>query len=139
MKGLKWILKVTTVSWKKISNLGEKHNLDHWRKRPFGCNSVLHHTPQSIQTSGWRHDQFSEAKLWKSPPLSPDLNSIEHFWSSVKTRVHVDGRQFTTNNTVLDALQDAARSFSPYEITKYTNSINKILFEVIPNRAYYMN
>ena len=45
----------------------------------------------------------------------------------------------TANDTVREALQDAASSFPPYEITKYTNSINKILFEVIPNRAYYMN
>ena len=45
----------------------------------------------------------------------------------------------TLYDTVREALPDAARSFPPYEITKYTNSINKILFEVIPNSVYYMN
>ena len=78
-------------------------------------------------------------KIMDWPPLSPDLNCIEHFWSSPKIRIYVDGRHFTANDTVREALQDAASRFPPYEITKYTNSINKILFEVIPNRAYYMN
>ena len=73
------------------------------------------------------------------PPLSPDLNCIEHFWSSPGIRIYVDGRHFTANDTVREALQDAASRFPPYEITKYANSINKILFEVIPNRAYYIN
>ena len=65
------------------------------------------------------------------PTLSPDLNCIEHFWSLPIRRISVDRRHFTANDTVRKALQDAARSFSPYEIAKYTNSINKILFEVI--------
>ena len=65
-------------------------------------------------------------------PLSSDLNCIEHLWSLPKIRIYVDGRHFTANDTVREALQDAARSFPPYEIAKYTNSINKILFEVIP-------
>ena len=72
-------------------------------------------------------------------PLLSDLNCIEHFWASLKRRIYVDGRQFTTNDTLWEALQDAVRSFSPYEINKYTNSINKMLFEVIPNHGHYMN
>ena len=72
-------------------------------------------------------------------PLLPDLNCIEHFWASLKRRISVDGRQFTTNDTLWEALQDAARSFSPYEIAKYTNSMNKMLFEVIPNYGYCIN
>ena len=72
-------------------------------------------------------------------PFLPDLNCIEHFWASLKRRISVDGRQFTTNDTLWKALQDAARSFSPYEITKYTNSMKKMLFEVIPNHGYGIN
>ena len=63
------------------------------------------------------------------PPLSQDLNCIEHFWSSPKIRIYADGRHFTANDTVREALLEAARSFSPHEIAKYTNFINKILFE----------
>ena len=54
-------------------------------------------------------------------------------------RIYVDGRHFTANDTVREALQDAARGLQTYEITKYANSINKILFEAIPNSVYYMN
>ena len=72
-------------------------------------------------------------------PLSSDLNCIEHFWLSLKRRIYAHGRQFTTNDTLWEALQDAARSLSPYEIAKYTNSINKSLFEVIPNHGNYIN
>ena len=72
-------------------------------------------------------------------PLLSDLNCIEHFWASLKRRISVDGRQFTTNDTLWEALQDAARSFSPYEIAKYTNSMNKMLIEVIPNHGYCIN
>ena len=43
-------------------------------------------------------------------------------------RIYVDGRHFTANDTVGEALLDAARSFSPYEIDKFKNFINEILF-----------
>ena len=78
-------------------------------------------------------------KIMEGTPLLSDLNCIEHFWASLKRRISVDGRQFTTNDTLWEALQDAARSFSPYEIAKYTNSMNKMLFEVIPNHGYCIN
>ena len=78
-------------------------------------------------------------KIREWPTFSPNLNCIEHFWSSIKRRIYADGRQFTTNDTLWEVLQDAARSFSPYEIAKYTNSINKMLFEVIPNHGNYVN
>ena len=64
---------------------------------------------------------------------------MEHFWLSLKRRIYADGRQFTTNDTLWEALQDATRSFSPYENAKYTNSINKMLFEVIPNHGNNIN
>ena len=75
----------------------------------------------------------------EGPPVLPALNCIEHFWPSLKRRIYVDGKQFTTNDTLWEALQDAARSFSPYEIAKYTNSMNKMLFELIPNHGNCMN
>ena len=135
---LKFIPKATAVSWKIISNLGEKHNLDHWRKRLFRCMTVLHHTLLPIKRSGWRHEQFSEAKLWKGPPLT----KFKLYWTILlifKSRIYVDGRHITTNDTLWESLQDTSRSFSPYQIAKYTNSINKMLFEVIPNHENYMN
>ena len=75
----------------------------------------------------------------EGPPLSPDLNCFEHFQSSLKSRIYVDCRQITTNDTLWEALQDALRNILPYEITKYTNFINKMLFEEIPNHENYMN
>ena len=78
-------------------------------------------------------------KIMEGPPFTPDLNCIEHFWLSLKRRIYVDGRQFLTNDKLWEALQDAVRNFPPYEITRYTNSINKMLFEVIPNHENYMN
>ena len=78
-------------------------------------------------------------KIMEGLSLLRDLNCIEHFWASLKRRIYVDGRHFTTNDTLREALQDASRSFSPYEITKYTNSMNKMLFEVIPNHGYCIN
>ena len=78
-------------------------------------------------------------KIKEWPTFSPDLNCIEHFWSSLKKRIYAGGRQFTTNDTLWEALQDATRSFTPYDFAKYTNSINKMLFEVIPNHRNYIN
>ena len=78
-------------------------------------------------------------KIIEGTPFLPDLNCIENFWASLKRRISVDGRQFTTNDTLWEVLQDAARSFSPYEITKYTNSMNKMLFQLIPNHGNCMN
>ena len=75
----------------------------------------------------------------EGPPLSPNLNCIEQFELSLKSRIYVDGRHITTNDTLWESLQDTSRSFSPYQIAKYTNSINKMLFEVIPNHENYMN
>ena len=82
---------------------------------------------------------FFGDKIREWHTFSPDLNCIEHFWLSLKRRIYAHGRQFTTNDTLWEALQDATRSFSSYEIAKYTNSINKMLFEVIPNHGNNIN
>ena len=67
-------------------------------------------------------------KIMEGTPLLSDLNCIEHLWASLKRRIYVDGKQITTNDILWEALQNDIRSFPPYEIAKYTNSPQKMVF-----------
>ncbi|CAI5674837.1 unnamed protein product [Oreochromis niloticus] len=49
-------------------------------------------------------------KLMTWPPCSPDLNPIENLWSIIKCEIYKEGKQYTSLNSVWEAVVAAARN-----------------------------
>ena len=71
----------------------------------------------------------------KWPASSPDLNPIETLWSVLKRQVYRDGRQFSSEDALWEAILDAARDIIAGQILCLTGSMDKRLKSVISNRA----
>ncbi|CAI5686570.1 unnamed protein product [Oreochromis niloticus] len=53
---------------------------------------------------------IKEEKLMTWPPCSPDLNPIENLWSIIKCEIYKEGKQYTSLNSVWEAVVAAARN-----------------------------
>ena len=71
-------------------------------------------------------------------PSSPDLNPIENFWSALKRRVYVNGRQYSSKAALWAVVQVAAKSFTPEELAKFTSGMDGRLISVISNKGGYI-
>lgn len=73
------------------------------------------------------------------PASSPDLDPIENFWSELKRRLYVNGRQYSSKESLWNDIQETAKSFSPAEIEKFTSGMDGRLFSVISKKGGYIN
>ena len=77
--------------------------------------------------------------LWRTwPPSSLDLKPIENFWSIIKRDIYSDGRQFSSKNTLWQAIYTAARAVPGDSIKKMTDVMNSRLFKVIKGHGRHV-
>ena len=82
---------------------------------------------------------FKDDTLMDWPASSPDLNPIENFWSALKRRLYVNGRQYSSKDSLWKDIQETAKSFSSAEIEKFTSGMDDRLFSVISKKGGYIN
>ena len=62
---------------------------------------------------------------------SPDLHPIENLWSLLKQEIYSEGKQYTSLNSVWEAVVAAAQNVDSHQIKKLTDSMNRRLITVI--------
>lgn len=72
------------------------------------------------------------------PPSSPDLNPIENFWALLKQDIYSEGKQYTSLNSVWEAVVAAAQKVDSDQIKKLTDSVNGRLVTVIEKKGGYI-
>ena len=83
-------------------------------------------TTQYLESIGFKN---KTTMIW--PPNSPDLNPIEIVWSIVERRVYADGKQYSSNDALWEAIKQAADSITISLIRKLTESVHERLFDII--------
>jgi len=84
-------------------------------------------TTEWLGNSGFKSGE--NLMIW--PPNSPDLNPIEHFWAIIKLKVYADNQQIKDLETMWKAIQRAAASTLPGEISALTKSVDRRLVAVL--------
>ncbi|MGL6081657.1 MAG: hypothetical protein ACRC4N_04045, partial [Gammaproteobacteria bacterium] len=65
------------------------------------------------------------------PPCSPDLNPIENLWSIIKCEIYKEGKQYTSLNSVWEAVVAAAHNGDGEQIKTLTESMDGRLLSVL--------
>ena len=81
---------------------------------------------------------LKDNRIMTWPPSSPDLNPIENLWSLLKHDIYGEGRQYTSLNSIWEAVVVAARKVDPQQIKKLTDSMDGRLMTVIEKRGGYV-
>lgn len=69
------------------------------------------------------------------PPSSPDLNPIENLWALIKREIYSGGKQYTSLNSVWEAVVAAAQKVDRQQIKKLTDSMDGRLLSVIEKKG----
>ena len=77
-------------------------------------------------------------KIMTWPPCSPDLNPIENLWSIIKREVYKEGKQYTSLNSVWEAVVAAAHNVGREQIKKLTESMDGRLLSVLMKKGGYI-
>ena len=94
----------------------------------------------SMYTASWLSKKgISGDKLMSWPPCSPDLNPIENYWALLKREIYSQGRQFSSLNSVWDAVVEASAKIEPETVGNLTNSMDKRLVKVLQKKGGYIN
>ena len=83
-------------------------------------------TTQYLESIGFKNKTMM---IW--PPNSPDLNPMENLWSIIKQRVYADGKQYSSKDTLWEAIKQAADSIPRFLIRKLTEPVNERFFDII--------
>ena len=59
--------------------------------------------------------------MW--PPASPDLNTIENVWATVKMKLYASGKQYENKGDLWDAIQTVCKYVHSKEMENLTNSL----------------
>ncbi|KAL4005186.1 hypothetical protein ACER0C_004899 [Sarotherodon galilaeus] len=81
---------------------------------------------------------IKEEKLMTWPPCSPDLNPIENLWSIIKCEIYKEGKQYTSLNSVWEAVVAAARNVDGEQIKTLTESMDGRLLSVLAKKGGYI-
>lgn len=81
---------------------------------------------------------IKDHRLMVWPPASPDLNPIENVWSILKREVYRDGQQYTSKNSLWEAIVAAAGNIEGETIRKLTSSVDTRLMKVIEKKGNYI-
>ena len=71
-------------------------------------------------------------------PFSPDLNPIENLWALLKRKIYAEGKQYSSLNSVWEAVVAAAQKVDHQQIKKLTDSMNGRLITVIEKKGGYI-
>ncbi|KAI5624251.1 tripartite motif-containing protein 16, partial [Silurus asotus] len=80
---------------------------------------------------------IKEENLMIWPPCSPDLNPIENLWSIIKCAIYKEGKQYTSLNSVWEAVVAAARNVDGEQIKTPTESMDGRLLSVLAKKETY--
>ena len=72
------------------------------------------------------------------PPSSPDLNPIDNLWALLKHEIYSEGRQYTSLNSIWEAVIAAAQKVDRQQIKKLTDSTDGRLVAVIEKKGGYI-
>ena len=78
---------------------------------------------------------LKDERIMTWPPSSPDLNPIENLWSLLKQEIYSEGKQYTSLNSVWEAVAAAAQNVDRQQIKKLTDSMNGRLITVIEKKS----
>uniref|UniRef100_A0A8C6PEG7 Tc1-like transposase DDE domain-containing protein n=1 Tax=Nothobranchius furzeri TaxID=105023 RepID=A0A8C6PEG7_NOTFU len=81
---------------------------------------------------------IKEEKLMAWPPCSPDLIPIENLWSIIKCEIYKEGKQYTSLNSVWEAVVAAARNVDGEQIKTLTESMDGRLLSVLAKKGGYI-
>ncbi|CAL9698388.1 unnamed protein product [Knipowitschia caucasica] len=81
---------------------------------------------------------LKEVKIMTWPPCSPDLNPIENLWALIKRDLYREGKQYTSLNSVWEALVVTAQKVDCQQIKKLKDSMDGRLLSVIENKGGYI-
>ncbi|KAI5613485.1 bridging integrator 1b isoform 2 [Silurus asotus] len=81
---------------------------------------------------------IKEENLMIWPPCSPDLNPIENLWSIIKCAIYKEGKQYTSLNSVWEAVVAAARNVDGEQIKTLTESMDGRLLSVLAKKGGYI-
>ena len=64
---------------------------------------------------------FKDEKLMIWPPVSPDLNPIENYWSILKRHTYSGGRQYNSKDELWDGICKAVKNIGADQIPLTVN------------------
>lgn len=79
-----------------------------------------------------------DEKIMTWPPCSPDLNPIENLWALLKREIYSEGKQYTSLNSVWEAVVAAAQKVDRQQIKNLTESMDRRLITVIEKKGGYI-
>ena len=82
---------------------------------------------------------FSDGRVMLWPACSPDLNSIENFWSQLKSQVYEGGRQFSSKKDLWEKIQTSAAGINKDSIKQLTNSMDCRLLKVVTAKGGFIH
>lgn len=136
-------IKMTSVMYVQFL----KENFIPWLKkksRAFKMKMVFMHdnapshaaknTIESLDKLGIKKEKIM---IW--PAVSPDLNPIENLWATLKRMIYQDGRQYSSNLELWEAIRSVASKIDKETIQTLTNSMDERLTKVIAKKGSYIN
>lgn len=91
----------------------------------------------SRATKQWLNAQKINCMDW--PSLSPDLNPMENLWAVLTQRVYCNGRQFTTRQSLIEAIRFCWENMEMTIIDSLFNSMKNRCIKVLLNRGDFLD
>ena len=91
------------------------------------------HTKEFLRANG-----FSGTRLMDWPSASPDLNPIENYWATFKSRLYAQGRQFKNSDDLWTAITATFASMPRNLIKTLTSSMDNRIIQVLQRCGGYI-
>ena len=93
----------------------------------------------SRYTKAWLGNKGIKGKnLMVWPPNSADLNPIENLWSIMKRRIYQEGKQYSSKETLWQAIKEVWEGIEPEIILSLTSSMDKRLMELLQKEGKHI-
>jgi transposase len=105
-----------------------------------GTDFVFQQDNSRIHTSKFTLKCFEdyEIPLFPHPPLSPDLNPVENVWALLVRRLYAEGKGYTSEQSLWEAIQAEAEKITPADIAPFIDSMIERCVAVIENKGKYI-